>query len=226
MTAPIIHREFSQHDPAWYAIKAGKWSGSNAATIMSGLDTSGLASLVQDVAWERVFGPVRKGFTSEAMQRGTDLEAEARRWYEQKTGNAIEEVGFVSHASLATVGWSPDGLRASDERRAIEIKSPLHKAWMACRKSGKVPAEYRWQTRWAMWTGQLTEMEFVIYHPDPGGLLIQCEVTDEEIAQMAERVDLLETRVAAWVEIIGNQHDRLREPAHPDSYLTDSTVTF
>ena len=208
MPDPIIHRDFAQHDPEWYAIKAGKWSASNAATIMGGLDTSGLASLIQDIAWERVFGAVDNGFRSDAMERGIALENEARRWYCQTQGTVIEEVGFVSHATVPMVGWSPDGLRGP--RRAIEIKCPLHKAWMACKKAMKVPAEYRWQCRWAMWVGQLEALDFVMYHPQPGGLVIPCEVTPEEIEQMTERVAELEKRVAGWVEIIGNSRNTFR----------------
>ena len=224
MAEPYIHRDFAQHDPEWYAIKAGKWSASNAATIMGGLDTSGLASLVQDIAWERVFGPIESGFRSEAMDRGIQLETEARRWYCQTQGTIVEEVGFVTHATLPTVGWSPDGLRGS--KRAVEIKCPLHKAWMACKKAMKVPAEYRWQCRWAMWTGQLDSLDFVMYHPHPGGLVIPCELLPEEAEQMAERVALLETKVAAWIEVIGNDRNTLRPAPEKPAELDLEGATF
>lgn len=205
MAEPIIYRDIVQHSPEWYAIKAGKWSASNAATIMGGLDTSGLASLVQDIAWERVYGPTPGGYRSPAMDRGNELEGEARHWYEQTTGLAIEQVGFVAHAELPTVGWSPDGMHG--DRFAIEAKCPLHKAWMQVKRTGKVPAEYRWQTKWGMWVGQLDGEDFLAYHPIPGGLVVACEVTEDEKQQMAERVQLLEQRVAQWVEVLGNQRN-------------------
>lgn len=227
MPAPIIHRDIVQHSPEWYAIKAGKWSASNAATIMGGLDTSGLASLVKDIAWERAYGATGGGYQSSAMERGNELEPEARRWYEQTTGRSIEQVGFVVHASLPTVGWSPDGLWSANERFAIEAKCPLHKAWMEVKRTGKVPAEYRWQTKWGLWTGQLDGMDFLVYHPLPGGLIVACEVTDDEKGQMEERVHLLEGRVASWIEVLGNQRNAFAPP--PDSVLSvidDPAVTF
>ena len=101
---PTIHRDIVQHSPEWYAIKAGKWSASNAATIMGGLDTSGLASLIKDIAWERVFGPTEGGFQSKAMERGNDLESEARDWYAFERDAVVSEVGFVEHGSIARVG--------------------------------------------------------------------------------------------------------------------------
>ncbi|MFK3647946.1 lambda-exonuclease family protein [Lysobacter enzymogenes] len=226
MTEPLIHREIEQHSPEWYAIKAGKWSASSAAIIMGGLDTSGLASLIQDIAWERVFGPTAGGFKSSAMERGNELEPEARAWFCQERSVEIEQVGFVLHATLPNVGWSPDGLYAGNARRAIEAKCPLHKAWMSCKKQGKVPAEYRWQTRWAMWVGQLDGLEFLAYHPQAGGLVIDCEVTDDERAQMEERVALLEPKVQQWIEVIGNSRNTYQPPRAEDFDINDPGVRF
>jgi putative phage-type endonuclease len=203
--APTIHRDIVQHSPEWYAIKAGKWSASNAATIMGGLDTSGLASLIKDIAWERVFGPTEGGFQSKAMERGNELESDARDWYAFERDAVLVEVGFVEHATVPRVGWSPDGLRG--ERHGIEAKCPLHKAWMEVKRTGKVPAEYRWQCRWAMWVGELDGLDFIAYHPKAGGLIVPCEITESERGQMAERVALLEPKVAEWVEILTDKKD-------------------
>ncbi len=222
MSAPIIHRDIVQHSPEWYAIRAGKWSASVAGTIMGGLDTSGLASLIQDIAWARVFGPIEAGFQSAAMDRGNVLEPLAREWYAEQQGVTVEQVGFVTHGSLPNVGWSPDGLCGPGH--GLELKCPLHKAWMATKKAGKVPAEYRWQTRWAMWVGQLEWLDFVAWHPQAGGILIPCEVTAEECEQMAERVALLEPKVAAWVEVIGNS--RNERPVPELAALSDPEACF
>jgi putative phage-type endonuclease len=203
--APTIHRDIAQHSPEWYAIKAGKWSASNAATIMGGLDTSGLASLVKDIAWERVFGPTEGGFQSKAMERGNELESDARDWYAFERDAVVVEVGFVEHATVPRVGWSPDGLYG--ERHGIEAKCPLHKAWMEVKRTGKIPAEYRWQCRWAMWVGELESLDFIAYHPKAGGLIVPCEITESERSQMAERVALLEPKVAEWVEILTDKKD-------------------
>lgn len=205
MPAPIIHREIEQHSPEWYAIKAGRFSASRAAVIMGGLDTSGLDSLIKDLAWERVFGPADGGFTSAAMDRGTELEAEARDWYAFECDAVVEQVGFVEHAVIGNVGWSPDGLVGMT--RAVEIKCPLHKAWMEVKRTRKVPAEYRWQCRWAMWVGQLEALDFVAYHPKAGGLIVPCYLTDEERDQMAARVSILEPKVAAWVDILTDKEE-------------------
>lgn len=200
MGSPIIHREFEQRSPDWYAIKAGKFSASKAAVIMGGLQTSGLQSLIKDLAWERVYGPIEGGYQNGAMERGSLTEPEARDWYAFAKGVTVEEIGFVEHADIPNVGWSPDGMVGAPH--GIEAKCPLHKAWMETKRTRKVPAEYRWQCRWAMWVGQLETLDFIAYHPKAGGLIVPCLLTDEERDQMCQRVAYLEPKVQEWVEIL------------------------
>lgn len=206
MTGPTIHRDFVQGSPEWLAFRAGKFSASKGAVIMGGLDTSGLDSYIKDLAWERVHGPVEGGFRSAAMERGNETEPAARDWYAFEHDVTIEEVGCVSHATIPNLVWSPDGL-FGECRRAIEAKCPLHKAWMEVKRTGKVPAEYRWQTKLAIYIGELDHLDFVAYHPLAGGLVVPCEITDSERDQIAERIALLEPRVQRWVEIITDRKD-------------------
>lgn len=202
---PTIHRNVTQRSPEWFAIRAGKWSASNAATIMGGLDTNGLAALIKDIAWERVYGPVDSdSYSSAAMERGRVLEDEARDWYTFRTGNEVEQVGVVEHATVKNVCWSPDGLCLP---RAVEIKCPLHKAWMEVKRTSKVPAEYRWQCNWACWVGQLAGLDFVAYHPQSGGLLIPHDFEPALADAIQTRVAALESKVALWVEILTDKKE-------------------
>lgn len=196
--SPIIHRGIEQGTPEWFALRAGKFSASKAAVIMGGLDTAGLDAYIRDLAWERVYGPILDGgYKSSAMERGNAVEPEARDWYAFEKGIVVEQVSLVEHATIPNVVWSPDGVFG---RKAIEAKSPLHKAWMDVLATGKVPSEYRWQCRWACWVGELEALDFVCYHPKPGGIIIPWETTESEKQQMAERVALLEPKVQAWVD--------------------------
>lgn len=200
---PIFHWSIEQHSPEWYAIKAGKWSASNAAKIMGGLDTAGLAALIQDIAWERVYGPSQEErFKSTAMNRGTEMEPESRDCYAFERDVIVRECGFVEHSDIPNVGWSPDGL--VHLRHGIEAKNPGHRAWMETKRTGKIPSEYRWQCKWGLWVGDLQSLDFIAYRPEAGLIVIPAEVTESEKQQMAERVALLETKVAAWIDILTN----------------------
>lgn len=202
MSAPIFRYDIEQGSSEWREIRAGKWSASKAAVIMGGLDTGGLADYIKDLAWERVHGSVEPGYKSAAMERGHVVESEARDWYAFEKDVEVVQVGCVLHATLANVIWSPDGLVG--EHGAIEAKCPLARAWMECKRMGKVPSEYRWQTKFGMWVGQREWMDFLSYHPQPGGLIVPCEVTSEDKERMEERIALLEPKVQKWVDILSS----------------------
>ncbi|HEX7117452.1 MAG TPA: YqaJ viral recombinase family protein [Longimicrobiales bacterium] len=65
--------------------------------------------------------PIDWGASSAWMERGTDLEAEARAAYELETGTDVQQVGFIRHDDIA-FGGSPDGLIGDDG--GVEIKCP------------------------------------------------------------------------------------------------------
>jgi putative phage-type endonuclease len=204
MTEPTFHFEIEQGTDAWHAIRAGKWSASRAGTIMGGLTTKGLEDLIMDIAWGRMYGPIEHStFKSAAMERGNNLEPETRDSYAFATDRVIDECGFVEHATIPHVGWSPDGL--CGRKHGIEAKNPLHKAYMEVKRTGKIPAEYRWQTKWGMWVGELDSQDFLCDHPKAGLIIIPCEVTQGEKDAMAERVALLEPRVQEWIDILSER---------------------
>jgi hypothetical protein len=207
--SPIYHDDIAQHSDEWYAMKAGKWSSSCAATIMGGLGTKGLDDLCATIAWERVHGPVDEArFQSAAMRRGNELEPEARDWLAFNHDVSIAECGFVEHARIANVGWSPDGIYLPHRKRAPEIKCLLHKAYMevlSALDAGKrgidaVPSEYRWQCRWGIWVGDLDGLDFTVYHPRASGIVIPVERDRNFEDQMEARVQLLEGRVSVLVD--------------------------
>lgn len=191
--------------PELRAARAGVMTAYKAAVIMGGLETEGLKKYIAQLAWERVYGvPEDEGYTSAAMERGIILEAEALEWYAFETGTALDQDPdrMIPHPTIPNVGASPDALR---DDRVIEVKNPLHFGWMEVKRTGKVPSEYRWQCRWQMWCAEKRLADFVAYHPAAGGLIIPMELADEEIEQMAERVPIIEKRIADWVELLGSK---------------------
>lgn len=48
--------------------------------------------------------------TNAFMQRGIDLEPEARAAYEAETGNLVTEVGVMVNPTIPWIGSSPDGV--------------------------------------------------------------------------------------------------------------------
>lgn len=60
---------------------------------------------------------------NQAMIHGTEMEPIARQWYQEETGNQVEEVGIAIPKWDLRLGASSDGLVGDDGM--IEIKCPL-----------------------------------------------------------------------------------------------------
>lgn len=188
------------YDPAKCAERLGKLTASKAAVIMGKLDTSGLATYVKTLAWERVYGARDEEYRNAAMDRGNALEASALDWLEFELGESIHRTpGLILHPSIPYVAASPDALIAP---AVIECKCPLHGAWMDVKRTQEVPAEYRHQVRWQMWVCGKPRALFVCYHPVAGGLLLDYEVSDSECEAMAERAAVVDAMVRKWVDIL------------------------
>lgn len=192
-----------QGSDAWRAARAGLATASDFATIMAKGQRAGEASterpkLALRLALERVNGaPAGSGFDSYATRQGREREPEARRAFEVYSGELVESVGFIRHATLAA-GCSPDGLIGADG--GLEIKSPQPLAHMATLTTRKVPGQYVAQVQGGMWICRRRWWRFVSFSPDfpEGKRLVVIEV---------ERDGAYIDRLAAEVEVFLGEVD-------------------
>lgn len=199
MTGPIYFPEIVQGTEEWHEIRAGCWTASSGAKIMGGLETQGLKDLVKDVAWGRVFGRPDSGYNNASMQRGHEIEPEARDSFAFEREVDVEQMGFVKHRRIPHLGWSPDGLH-SERKRGLEIKCLEHKAWIDTFEKREIPSVYRWQVKIACFVGGLDGMDFYVYHPLAGGIALDASITDAEKDQIEGRIAVLESRVQPLID--------------------------
>lgn len=198
----------------WFAARLGKVTASRVADVIaktkSGPSASRQAYAVQ-LALERITGQREEGFKSAAMQRGTELEAEARAMYETRFGVLVAEVGFVPHRIVEMSGASPDGLIGSDG--LLEIKCPDSKQHLEYLQLATAPAKYRPQVQWQMACTGRPWCDFVSYDPRfPERLrlhVVRVEREDKYIAELEAEVEGFLGEVAEIVE----QIEALNEPA-------------
>jgi putative phage-type endonuclease len=181
----------SQRDPEWFAARAGRFTASRFADLMattkSGPSTS-RKNLIVQIAIERITGTTEDSYTNAAMQRGIDLEPEARMMYELTTGNIVEEVDFIQHPSLSFVGVSPDGLIGDDGMMEIKCPSAMSKHLEALR-NGAHAVEYKWQIQGQLWVSCRKWNDAVSYDPRfPEGkrLAIKRVWRDEKMIEQLE----------------------------------------
>lgn len=160
-------RDLIQGSPEWKAYKAGRISGSRiAAASAKSRDGKSYgatrASLMGQIITERLTGVSTEGYTSAAMQRGTELEPAARAEYAAfHTSAEIVTVGFIDHPQIAWAGCSPDGEVGKDG--LIEIKSPEPHTHINTLLTEKIDGGYIKQMQWCLGTTGRKWCDFISY---------------------------------------------------------------
>ncbi len=158
-----IH-DCKQGDGIWLGLRGGMPTASRADCLITptGKPVSGAKRVgyLHELAAEAITGTVEMHFVTAAMERGTQLEPEARNWYELTTGSNVQQVGFVE-SDCGRWGCSPDGLVGDDG--GIEIKCPERKQYIRCLIEDKVPAEYLPQIQFCMWVCNRKWWDWVLY---------------------------------------------------------------
>lgn len=155
----IVHN-LEQGTKEWLKLRLGKFTASTASAIKT--NGKGLETLIFEKMAELLTQKQLTNFKSDAMERGNELEAEAREIYELTTGLSVKEVGFCELNEF--VGASPDGLVGEDG--LVEIKCPIPKTFVKYLVSGKVDPKYYAQMQFQLYVTDRKFCDYVVYHPD------------------------------------------------------------
>lgn len=156
-----------QGTPEWRAARLGLATASRMDAVMakgrSGNPSATRDNYIAQLVVERLTGVSVDSYTNAAMERGTELEPEARAAYEFQAGVTVKEAGFVPHPYIANTGGSPDGLVGDDG--LIEIKCPNMATHLATVRSGEIARGYVLQIQWCMAVTGRQWCDFVSYDP-------------------------------------------------------------
>jgi len=150
-----------QQTPEWFEIKKLHMSASHAQAV--GNNGKGLQTYAYKVLSEYL-ATNRENYSNDDMDRGNELEPEARAIYELETGNKVDEVGFIELDDR--VGCSPDGL--VDEDGGIEIKCPNNQRFteIIINKEKAIDSNYIWQIQMNLLITGRKWWDFVAYNPN------------------------------------------------------------
>lgn len=168
MTSRYTLINVEQGTPEWRQARCGRLCASDAADMMAKIK-NGEASARRDLrtrlVLEKLTGtPADDGYVSFDMQRGKELEAEARFAYESEAGEMVQQVGFFAHTELA-VGCSPDGVIA-DGRGLLELKVPRSATHLRyLRSNGGLPVEHAAQVTHALFVSGAEFLDFASWDP-------------------------------------------------------------
>lgn len=188
-----------QNSGEWLEARRGLPTASMFATIMAkGKD--GGASLTRrkylyKLAGEILTGEVQDGYSNAHMERGHEMEPDARNMYAMMTDASPELVGFIRNGAK---GASPDSLVGANG--LLEIKTKLPDLLIDVLIKGEFPAEHRAQCQGALWVAEREWIDIAVYWPKLP-LFIKRAARDEVyIADMSKAVDAFNEELAGVVE--------------------------
>ena len=171
-----------QRTPEWIEIKRGKMSASNAETIIA--NGKGLETYIYNLMAEYYSSAEKENYINADMQRGIDLEPEAKIEFQFYTGLDIKEVGCVELNEYILA--SPDGLIGDDG--LIEIKCPNDSIYFKLLLSNNIKPEYIAQMQMQMYVTDRQYCYFVSYNPNfEKSLYIKKINRDEEMIEKLKK---------------------------------------
>lgn len=154
-----------QRTDDWFAARLGRVTASRVADVVATTRSGYAASrenYMAQLICERLTRKPTEGFSNSAMEWGTETEPKARAAYSAKTGELVEEVGFIVHPKIYMAGASPDGLVGEGQ---LEIKCPNTATHLEYILTGKPPQKYVIQMQWQMACTGRPWCDFVSYDP-------------------------------------------------------------
>ena len=156
--------DLQQGSQDWLKARCGLVTASRFSDVLATTKSGEAASrrnYKAELVAERLTGLPYPTYESAPMRFGTEQEPFARIAYEARTGNAVQQVGFIRHSELL-VGASPDGLIGVDG--GIEIKVPNTATHIETLLKGMSP-DHTTQIQGNIWMSERQWWDFCSYDP-------------------------------------------------------------
>lgn len=202
-----IHRDLEQGSDEWHALRCGILTASEmkhviTAKTLKTADNESARAHVWELAAQRISKYVEPSYIGDDMLRGWSDEILARERYAEKTGEQVEEVGFITNDKWGfTIGYSPDAL--AGDTGLLECKSRRQKYQVQTivewHRTGAVPTDYAIQLQTGLMVSEREWIDLVSYS---GGLhmpIMRVQRDEKVIAAIEEAATVFETRVLSAV---------------------------
>jgi hypothetical protein len=191
-----------QNSPEWYELRRGLITASMFKTVMAqgktkGTDSKSRREYMLKLMGERLTGDPMYMYQNDHMERGKEMEAEARDMYAFMTDLEPKPIGFIKNHG---VGCSPDSMIGDDGM--LEIKTKLAHLQLEVLLAGKLPTEHVAQVQGQLWVTCRRWCDFVSYCPRLPLFKIRVYRDETYIESIAKAVDLFEREMATLMEAI------------------------
>lgn len=197
MTIQIFN--FDQGTEEWHLARAGIPTASMFATVMAsgrgGGESKTRAKYMRQLAGEVITGRPMESYSNAHMDRGHEMEPEARELYAFATDTDPEQVGFIRNNQK---GCSPDSLIGAGGM--LEIKSKLPDLVIECWERGDFPPEHKAQCQGGLWVAEREWIDIVVYWPAMPVFIKRAYRDEPYISEMSKAIDQFNDELAAMVD--------------------------
>lgn len=196
-----------QGSPEWFAARRGNVGASGVYKVMAKGQGKTRKQYMTDLLIERLGGQ-NESFTSQAIERGNEMEPLARSAYEVETDSIVTECGFIMHPELDRFGASPDGL--VDDDGLLEIKCPNTSTHIDFIRSRKPAGQYIWQMQAQMACTGRDWCDFVSYDDRLPGLEFQRVTIERDNAKIDEMMEAVSVFLVELEELESEMRARIK----------------
>jgi YqaJ-like viral recombinase domain len=199
MTVEIV--ECEQGGDAWFKARLGLPTSSEFSTVMAkgkgGGESLTRKTYMMKLAGEIMTGQPCENYNNGFMERGKQMEAEARDLYDfMRPADCPEmvRVGFVRNGNK---GCSPDALIGTDG--GLEVKTAAPHLLIPILLRNEFPPEHKAQVQGNLWVTERAWWDLIVYYPKMPLFSIRVGRDEEYIVQMSTAVDQFNEELAAIV---------------------------
>lgn len=179
-----IYRDIEQGSPEWVRLRLGIPTTSEFKSVLAKGEGKTRRTYLMKLLGERLTGAQAENFTNGHMDRGKEMEAEARDMYAFMHDATLERVAFIRNGD---VGCSPDSLIADDG--LLEIKTRLPHLQLEVIEADRLPPENVAQVQGQLWVSGRAYCDYVSYWPKLP-LFVKRVARDEKyIADLSLEID-------------------------------------
>lgn len=185
-----------QGSPEWYEARLGIPTASEFATVLAegkgGNPSKTRQTYLYKLVGERLTFERMYSYENDHMQRGKEMEGEARDLYQFAKDVEVQRVGFIRRAwgpdNVYVAGCSPDSLVG--DKGMCEIKTKLAHLQIEALLSKKCPPEHYAQVQGQLWVAEREWCDFVSYWPKLPPLIVRVPRDDVYIARLSKGIEI------------------------------------
>ena len=202
----MITIECPQGEKQWFIERLGKPSSSRFGEILTptGLPSKQAKKYMMELSGERLIGYKPQSYQNINMLRGSEMENEARQFYEMINNVEVRQIGCCFPDERRLWVSSPDGLVGDDG--LIEIKCPTLPVAVEYLLAHKIPTKYIPQCQGQLLVTGRKWVDFLSYYPGLPPLILKVERNDKfcaalkvELESFCERLDEIEAELRRLV---------------------------